>query len=165
MWMSVLVAGLLLLVGTAAPARAQQVNGSNGTLGTTNPQGPVFIFRPSPTGPFAVVPPGFPFSRETIPFGDEPHALNNPHPMLPNAGLGHAVSRVWMPPRPVVMRVYVPMPGSMPGQYQTMYAEVPGFYATQTTTGILLPERWVLDQVTEGVYQWRRAPEQFVPSR
>ncbi len=165
MWMSAAVALLVLLAGTAAPALAQQVNGSSGTLGTTNPQAPVFVFRPSPTGPFLVVPPGFPFSRETIPFGDEPHALNNPHPMLPNAGLGYAVQQVWMPPRPVVLQVYVPMPGSMPGQYQTMYAEVPGFYATQTTMGMLLPERWVLDQVTAGVYQWRRAPEQFVPGR
>ncbi|SRR6266403_2268804 len=156
---------LLLLAGTAGPALAQQVNGSSGTLGTPNPQAPVFIIRPSPTGPFVVVPPGFPFSRESIPFGDEPHALNNPHPMLPNAGLGYAVRQVWMPPQPVVMQVYVDMPGSMPGQYQTMYAEVPGFYATQTTTGMLLPERWVLDQVTGGVYTWRRAPEQFVPGR
>jgi hypothetical protein len=165
MRMLAVLALLVLLAGAAGPALAQQVNGSSGTLGTTNPQGPVFVFRPSPTGPFLVVPPGFPFSRETIPFGDEPHALNNPHPMLPNAGLGYAVKQVWMPAQPVVLRVYVPMPGSMPGQYQTMYAEVPGFYATQTTTGMLLPERWVLDQITAGVYQWRRAPEQFVPGR
>lgn len=163
--MSAVLALLLLLAGTAAPALAQQLNGSSGALGSTNPTGPVFIIRPSPTGPFIVVPPGFPFSRETIPFRDEPHALNNPHPMLPNAGLGYAVAQVWMPPQPVVLQVYVPMPGSMPGQYQTMYAEVPGFYATQTTTGMVLPERWVLDTVTAGVYQWRRAPEQFVPGR
>jgi hypothetical protein len=155
---------LLLLVGTVGPAVAQQVNGSSGTLGTTNPQGPVFIIRPGATGPFLVVPPGFPFSRETIPFGDEPHALNNPHPMLPNAGLGYAVRQVWMPPQPVVMQVYVPMPEGIPGKYQTMYAEIPGFYVTQTTTGVVVPERWVLDQVTGGVYQWRRAPEQFLPS-
>ncbi len=165
MWMSAALALLLLLASTAAPAFAQQVNGSSGALGSTNPQGPVFIVRPNPTGPFIVVPPGFPFSRETIPFRDEPHALNNPHPMLPNAGLGYAVAQVWMPPQPVFLQVYVPMPGSMPGQYQTMYTEVPGFYATQTSTGMLLPERWVLDQVTAGVYQWRRAPEQFVPGR
>jgi len=165
MWSSAVLALLLLLAATAAPALAQQVNGSNGTLGSTNPTGPVFIVRPNPTGAFIVVPPGFPFSRETVPFRDEPHALNNPHPMLPNAGLGYAVAQVWMPPQPVRLQVYVPMPGSMPGRYQTMYAEVPGFYATQTTTGMLLPERWVLDQVTEGVYQWRRAPEQFVPGR
>jgi hypothetical protein len=165
MWRSVASTVLLLLIGTVGPAVAQQVGGTTGTLGIPNPQGPVFIIRPSPTGPFVVVPQGFPFSRETIPFSDEPNALNNPHPMLPNAGLGYAVRQVWMPPQPVVMQVYVNMPGSMPGQYQTMYAEVPGFYATQTTTGVLLPERWVLDQITGGVYQWRRAPEQFVPGR
>jgi hypothetical protein len=165
MWASVGATLLLLLVGTVGTAVAQQINGSSGTLGTTNPTGPVFIVRPSPTGPFIVVPPGFPFSRETIPFRDEPHSLNNPHPMLPNAGLGYAVRQVWMPPRPVVMQVYVPMPEGIPGKYQTMYAEVPGFYVTETTTGVVLPERWVLDQVTGGVYQWRRAPEQFVPSR
>ena len=155
---------LLLLVGTVGPAVAQQVGGTTGSLGLPNPQGPVFVIRPNPTGAFVVVPPGFPFSRETIPFTDEPHALNNPHPMLPNAGLGYAVRQVWMPPRPVVMQVYVPMPEGIPGKYQTMYAEIPGFYITQTTTGVVVPERWVLDQVTGGVYQWRRAPEQFVPS-
>ena len=155
---------LLLLVGTVGPAVAQQVGGTTGSLGLPNPQGPVFVIRPNPTGAFVVVPPGFPFSRETVPFTDEPHALNNPHPMLPNAGLGYAVRQVWMPPRPVVMQVYVPMPEGIPGKYQTMYAEIPGFYITQTTTGVVVPERWVLDQVTGGVYQWRRAPEQFVPS-
>jgi hypothetical protein len=156
---------LLLLAGTVGPVAAQQVGApSAGTLGTPNPQGPVFIVRPSPTGPFVVVPPGFPFSRQTIPFGDEPHQLNNLYLMLPNAGLGYAVQQVWIPPRPVVMQVYVPMPEGIPARYQTMYAEVPGFYATQTTTGVVLPERWVLDQVTGGVYQWRKAPEQFVPS-
>jgi hypothetical protein len=84
--------------------------------------------------------------------------------MLPNAGLGYAVRQVWMPPQPVVMQVYVPMPEGIPGKYQTMYAQIPGFYVTETTTGVLIPERWVLDQVTGGVYRWRRAPEQFVPS-
>jgi hypothetical protein len=162
---SVVATLLLLVAGTVVPAAAQQVGGpTSGTLGTPNPPGPVFIVRPSPTGPFVVVPPGFPFSRETFPFRDEPHSLNNPHPMLPNAGLGYAVRQVWIPPRPVVMQVYVAMPEGIPAKYQTMYAEVPGFYATQTTTGVVLPERWVLDQVTGGVYQWRKAPEQFVPS-
>lgn len=160
----VLSALLGLLVAAAAPAAAQQLGGpTNGTLGTPNSQGPVFIFRPSATGPFVVVPPGFPFSRETVPFRDEPHSLNNPHPMLPNAGLGYAVRQVWMPPQPVVMQVYVPVPEGIPARYQTMYAQVPGFYVTETTTGVILPERWVLDQVTGGIYQWRRAPEQFVP--
>ncbi len=154
MW--ILGTAILLLVGTVGPAAAQ--------VGLPNPQTPTFVIRPVPGGPFRVVPPGTPFSRETNPFTDEPHAFNNPHPMLPNAGLGYAVRQVWMPPRPVVMQVYLPMPEGIPGQYQTMYAEVPGFYVTETTTGVVIPERWVLDEVTGGVYQWRKAPVQFVPS-
>jgi hypothetical protein len=155
---------VLLLVGAVGPAAAQQVGGTTGSVGLPNPTSPVFVIRPSPTGPFVVVPQGTPFSRESNPFTDEPHSLNNPHPMLPNAGLGYAVRQIWMPPRPVVMQVYVPMPEGIPAKYQTMYAEVPGFYVTETTTGMVVPERWVLDQVTGGVYQWRKAPVQFVPN-
>jgi hypothetical protein len=84
--------------------------------------------------------------------------------MLPNAGLGYAVRQVWMPPQPVTMRVYVPTPEGVPSRYQTMFAQVPGFYIVETTTGYWLPERWVLDQVNDGLYQWRRAPMQFVPT-
>jgi hypothetical protein len=157
----VLAMGLLLAVGAASPAAAQSTAPG---LSTPNPQSPVFVVRPNPTGPFRVVPPGTIGSRESIPFGDEPHALNNPHPMLPNAGLGYAVRQVWMPPQPVTMRVYVPTPEGVPSRYQTMYAEVPGFYVVETTTGYWLPERWVLDQVNDGIYQWRRAPMQFVPT-
>ena len=151
--------GLLLAVATLSPAMAQTTG-----LSTPNPQGPVFIVRPNPTGPFRVVPPGTPGSRESIPFGDDPHAFNNPHPMLPNAGLGFAVRQVWMPPQPVVMQVYVPSPEGVPDRYQTMFAQVPGFYAIETTTGTWIPERWVLDQVNVGIYQWRLAPMQFVPN-
>lgn len=151
--------GLLLAVATLSPAMAQTTG-----LSTPNPQGPVFVVRPNPTGPFRVVPPGTPGSRESIPFGDEPHAFNNPHPMLPNAGLGFAVRQVWMPPQPVVMQVYVPSPEGVPDRYQTMFAQVPGFYAIETTTGTWIPERWVLDQVNVGIYQWRLAPMQFVPN-
>ena len=165
------VLGLLvvvaLLAGAAglAPAQAADVANGNGQLGApTNPKTPVFIIRPTPNGPFTVVPPGTLGSRETVPFSDEPHSLNNAHPMQPNAGLGYAVRQVWMPPRPVAMQVYVPSPEGIPSRYQTMYAQVPGFYIVETTTGYWLPERWVLDQVNVGIYQWRRAPMQFVPT-
>jgi len=148
-WM--LALGLVLTVGALAPAQAQTTG-----LATPNPQTPVFVVRPNPPGTMG--------SRETIPFSDEPHALNNPHPMLPNAGLGFAARQVWMPPQPVAMQVYVPTPEGIPARYQTMFAQVPGFYATETPTGVWLPERWVLDQVSVGLYQWRVAPMQFVPN-
>lgn len=161
--------GLVLLAGLTAPASAQLAPPSsgppspNGRLGPTNSQVPVFITRPNPTGPFQEVPQGTPGSRETFPFIDEPHRLNNPHPILRNAGLGHVVSRVWVAPRPVWMQVYVPAPEGIPAKYQTMYTEVPGFYVVQTTTGTLYPERWVIDHLNVGLYQWRKAPAQFVP--
>lgn len=155
----VVVLGLVLAAGALAPVAAQTTG-----LGSANPTGPVFVVRPNPTGPFQVVPPGTMFSRESIPFGDEPHSLNNPHPMLPNAGLGYAARFIWMRPQPVAMQVYVPTPEGVPARYQTMFAEVPGFFVAQTATGVWLPERWVLDQVNVGIYQWRVAPMQFVPN-
>ena len=144
---------LLLLLGIVSPSAAQ--------LGVTNPQQPVFIIRPKPDGPFTIVPNGTPGSRETFPFTDEPHRFNNPHPVLPNAGLGYAARWVWVPPQPVVMQVYVP--SEVPGQYRTEYAEIPGFYVMETKTGYLYPERWTIDQPNRGVYQWRKVPAQFVP--
>ena len=162
----VLILGLL--VGGVSRAAAQTIgqvgpSAALGQLGTVNPSTPVFIFRPNPTGPFVVVPSGFPFSRETVPFGDEPHSLNNAHPMLPNAGLGYAVSQVWVPAQPIAIQVYVPAPEGVPATYQTQFAQVPGFYVTETTAGYLYPERWVIDQLNVGVYQWRKVPAQFVP--
>ena len=160
---------LVLLVGGGSRAAAQTVgqvgpSAALGQLGTVNPSTPVFIIRPiNPANQFVVTPPGFPFSRETIPFGDEPHPLNNAHPMTPNAGLGYAVRQVWMPAQPVAMQVYVPAPSGVPATYETQYVQVPGFYVTETTTGYLYPERWVMDQLNVGVYQWRKAPAQFVP--
>ena len=165
-----IVAAVGLLVGTVIPAAAQtpttgQIGPSPslGLQGIVNPDGTVNIIRPFPAGPFVVVPPGTPFSRETVPFSDEPNRANNAHPMMPAAGLGYAVRQIWMPPRPVVMQVYVPTPGAVTPTYQAMQAEVPGYYVVQTTTGYVYPERWVIDQLNVGVYQWRKVPAQFVP--
>ena len=147
----ILGSALVLLLGAASPAAAQ--------LGIPNPNNPVFIIRPVPHGPYTVVPPGTPGSRETIPFSDEPHRFDNGHPMLPNAGLGYALRQVWIPPRPVVIEAYVPAVA----EYRTRYAEIPGFYVMETTTGYLYPERWTISRLNLGVYKWTKAPEQFVP--
>ena len=79
------------------------------------------------------------------------------------AGLGYAVRQYWVPPMPVAMQVYVPAPTGIPATYQTQVAQVPGFFVTETTTGYVYPERWVIDQLNVGVYQWRKLPVQFVP--
>src|SRR5262249_52443497 len=128
-----------------------------------NPASSVFIFRPSPTGPFVVVPPGTPFSRETLPFADEPHAANSAHPMLPAAGLGYAVRQCWVAPAPVTMQVYRPAPAEVPAAYQPQVAQCRGCFVKETRTGFVEPERWVIEQLNVGVYQWRKLHVQFVP--
>ena len=164
-----LVLGLLVGVVNLAAAQPTPQPGqvgpspSLGLQGSWNPSSSVYIIRPNPAGPFVVVPPGTPFSRETVPFSDEPYRDNNAHPMTPAAGLGYAVRQYWVPPRPVAMQVYVPAPTGVPATYQTQVAQVPGFFVTETTTGFVYPERWVIDQLNVGVYQWRKLPVQFVP--
>jgi len=164
-----LVLGLLAGVVDLAAAQPTPQTGqlgpspSLGLQGITNPSSSVYVIRPNPAGPFVVVPPGTPFSRETNPFSDEPNRMNNAHPMMPAAGLGYAVRQYWVPPTPVAMQVYVPAPTGIPATYQTQVAQVPGFFVTETTTGYVYPERWVIDQLNVGVYQWRKLPVQFVP--
>jgi len=164
-----LVLGLLVGVVNLAAAQPTPQTGqigpspSLGLQGIYNPSSSVYVIRPNPAGPFVVVPPGTPFSRETNPFSDEPNRMNNAHPMMPAAGLGYAVRQYWVPPQPVQMQVYVPAPAGVPASYHTQVAQVPGFFVTETTTGFVYPERWVIDQLNVGVYQWRKLPVQFVP--
>ncbi len=162
MW--ILGLAIVLLLGVASPAAAQ-----TGRLGTPNLdrdgtilKRPVFIL-PLPGGGFMFVPPGTPGSRETIPFNNEPHRFNNPHPMLPNAGLGYALQYVQVPAQQVVLQVYVPGPGSFPGEFQSQAVEIPGYMIVETTTGYFYRARWGLQQVTTGVYQWVTLPQQFQP--
>lgn len=162
-WVAMWILGIaiVLLLGVSSPAAAQ-----TGRLGTPNlDRGgtvlnrPVFVI-PVPGG-FVFVPQGTPGSRETIPFNGEPHRLNNAHPMLPNAGLGYALQYVQVPTQQIVLPVYVPGPGSFPGEFQSQVVEIPGYVVTETTTGYIYPVRWGLQEVTVGMYQWVTLPQQF----
>lgn len=96
---------------------------------------------------------------------------NNPHPGMPWVGLGHpgradygsVVRYIEVPPQRVTVPVYVPGPGSFAGAFQPQEVEVPGYVVTETTTGYLYPERWGLQEVTPGVYEWRVLPQTFRP--
>lgn len=80
----------------------------------------------------------------------------------PNRGVyGKVVRYLRVPPRQVILSVYVPGPGSVPGQYQQQVVEIPGYVVTETTTGYLYPVRLSLQQVAVGMYRWVRAPQQF----
>lgn len=131
-----------LLVAVAGPAAAQ--------VGVPNP---VIEFPP------ASVPP----------FGNQPHPFNNPHPAMPNAGLGHSsnygqvLRQLWVPAQPVAIQRYVPAPPGLPAQYETQWVEVPGYWVTETTLGFVYPEHWTLVQANVGVYRWVRVAGRFQP--
>lgn len=103
------------------------------------------------------------------PFGTAPHPFNNPHPAMPNAGLGHArnygqvLGQFWVPPQPVAVQQYVPAAAGLPARYETQWVEVPGYWVTETTLGFIYPEHWTLVQANVGVYQWVRAASRFQP--
>lgn len=100
-----------------------------------------------------------------------PGPTSPPHPSMPwsgprapgSAGSGTVVRYIEVPPQQTAVPVYVPGPGSFPGEYQDQVVEVPGYVITETTTGYLYPERLTLQQVTPGVYQWVTVPQQFQP--
>ncbi len=172
--LSLILLLLLLPASTLAQGQVGQRGPSTATgrLGGVNPNHPVFIIRPVPAlpgelpvpgGHFVVVPPGTPGSRATIPFSDEPHPLNNAHPMLPNAGLGYAMQYIQVPTQQIVLPVYVPGPGSFSGGFESRAVEIPGYVIVETTTGYIYPARWGVQQVTIGVYQWVVLPQTFQP--
>ena len=98
--------------------------------------------------------------------------VGSPHPTMPWSGLPHRgsgvnygqmVRYIEVPPQPIALPVFVPGPGSFSGEFQPQLMEIPGYVVTETTTGYLYPERWSLQEVTQGVYQWVRLPQQFQP--
>ena len=38
---------------------------------------------------------------------------------------------------------------------------IPGYVLAETTNGYLYPQRWTLEQLNVGVYQWRLRPQEF----
>ena len=149
-----IVVVMMLLVAT--PTWAQ--------VGGVNPNVPVTITVPPPPGS----PPGTqPTTRPSVPFTNEPNQLNNPHPMLPNAGVsgtgwyGVPFRQVWIGPQALPILVYDANREGTGEQWYTQYTELPGYYVTETTLGYIYPERWALYSLAKGVYQWQRVPAGF----
>lgn len=100
------------------------------------------------------------------PFTDR---LRCPHPVEPWFGLpypgrpdyGNVVRYIEVPPQQVVVPLYIPGPGSFPGEFEQQVVEIPGYFVTETTTGYVYPQRWSLEQVGPGVYYWRVLPPLF----
>jgi len=61
----------------------------------------------------------------------------------------------------VSITLYVPVPDGIPPQTRQETFEIPGYFVTETTTGYYYPERWTLQQMNVGVYQWVKLPAEF----
>jgi hypothetical protein len=95
----------------------------------------------------------------------------NPHPAMPWAGYsnpnmggfdyGQAIRYIPVPPQQVEIEVPVSVPEGVPARTQKQVQEIPGYYVTETTTGFYYPERWALQQLNVGVYQWVKMPGEF----
>jgi hypothetical protein len=154
---SALVAVSLIVVA-AVPVWAQ--------VGVVNPNVPVTITVPPPAGSPAGTPPT---TRPSLPFTNEPNQLDNPHPMLLNAGVsgtgnwGVPIRHIYVPAQTVPIVVYDRHMEASGEPWTTQYTEVPGYIVVETTLGYLYPERWALYSPAKGVYQWARVPSAFQP--
>jgi hypothetical protein len=75
---------------------------------------------------------------------------------------GSVVQYIEVPPQQVVINVYVPGPGSFPGEFEPQVVEIPGYLVAETTTGYVYPARVGLRQMTPGVFNWVTEPSVFV---
>ena len=110
---------------------------------------------------------GPPNSVPPVPTPNNPPTNTSaPHPAMPwspygRPEVGEPIRSIPVPPQPVTIEVLAPAPESQPSRMQRQVVEIPGYVVTETTTGYLVPERWTLDHVNVGVYQWRKLPAEF----
>lgn len=96
-----------------------------------------------------------------------PSPTSDPHPAMPWSGpwrgaeYGQFVRYLPVPGQQTTIEVPVPTPEGVPRQTQQQVVEIPGYYVAETTTGYWYPERWTLEKLNEGVYQWRLLPAEF----
>lgn len=91
---------------------------------------------------------------------------NNPHPSMPWSGTqsgayGTVLRYVPVAPQRLTLDVAVSTPPGVPAETRRQVVEVPGYYVVETTTGFYYPERWTIERLNAGVYQWRKLPPEF----
>ena len=159
--MRVALRGVLILL-LALPELAQ------GAGPTPIPRG----FNPKTGVIYPAVPPGSPpgtFSPvRTNPY-DFPFPLmpwdGLPQPGMPGDGLvrqtGPVIRYLEVPPQAVTVELPVPSAETAPFRLEPQVVTIPGYVLAETTNGYLYPQRWTLEQLNVGVYQWRLRPQEF----
>ena len=92
----------------------------------------------------------------------------NPHPTMPwstnsTSRINHGQVLRYIPVQPQTVTIEVPVavPDGIPPRTESQTHTIPGYYITETTTGYALPERWTIQQLNVGVYQWVKLPPEF----
>ena len=93
-------------------------------------------------------------------------SINNPHPVMPwsssrRVDYGEVVRYIAVPPQYVVLTLPVQLPDGVPPRTQRQVQEIPGYNIAETTTGYWYPERWTIQQLNVGGYQWARLAPEF----
>jgi len=55
----------------------------------------------------------------------------------------------------------VPTAETAPFRLEPQVVTIPGYVLAETENGYLYPQRWTLEQLNVGVYQWRLRPQEF----
>jgi hypothetical protein len=98
---------------------------------------------------------------------DPADSINNPHPAMPWApgrrvDYGQTIQYIEVPAQYVVIIVPVRLPDGVPPRSERQVQTIPGYYITETTTGYWYPERWTIQQLNIGGYQWAKLPQEFL---
>ena len=93
---------------------------------------------------------------------------NFPHPTMPwgfstRPEVYGAVLGYWeVPTQQLSVELPAPSAETAPFELRPQLVEIPGYVVTETTNGYLHPERWTVEQLNVGVYQWRLLPSEYV---
>jgi hypothetical protein len=75
---------------------------------------------------------------------------------------GHVIGYVEVPSQTVTVELPVPdQAESAPFRLEPQVVTIPGYWVAETTTGYWYPQRWTLQQLNVGVYQWALLPAEF----
>ena len=91
-----------------------------------------------------------------------------PYPTMPWRGAtraevyGQVVGYREVSPQQVTVELPAPGAETAAVRLEPQVVTIPGYVVTETTNGYLYPERWTVEQLNVGVYQWRLLPPEYV---
>jgi hypothetical protein len=151
----IIALGLVLLPALAA---AQAPAASAGPTGS----GQHAVLAPRPNFPSPQNP--FPSTSQVqqdpsdFPFPSMPWWWGVQAPEVYGGVVGYRV----VPAHLVTVEVPAPSAETAPFELQPQLVEIPGYVVAETANGFWYPERWTVEQLNVGVYQWRLLPGEYV---